>query len=241
MILSVAIVDDNLAVRGFRGVQNNKGQTGNLEGDSYRELRLLEEVDSTPELSQRHLARSLGIALGVANLLVRNLVKKGYIRTTRVGWKRWVYVLTPAGMSRKVQLTLGYIERFHDHYRRVRQLLREDLGTHTIRPDSCIAIYGATELAELMFLVLRDMGVTSIDVFDRQGTGGPFLGMPVQSLSALMPEQYVKVAVAFPGDSATPCQELYDRGVSPSQVITLLQDPTPNAVETDDRGAIDEG
>lgn len=223
-------------------MQNNKRQTGNLEGDSYRELRLLEEVDSTPELSQRHLARSLGIALGVANLLVRNLVKKGYIRTTKVGWKRWVYVLTPAGMSRKVQLTLGYIERFHDHYRRVRQLLREDLGTHTIGPDSRIAIYGATELAELMFLVLREMGVTRIDIFDdRRGIGTAFLGMPVQSLSALMPEQYVKVAVAFPGDPATPCQELYDLGVSPSQVITLLQEPTPIAVETDGSIGTDEG
>ncbi len=223
-------------------MQNNKRQTGNLEGDSYRELRLLEEVDSTPELSQRHLARSLGIALGVANLLVRNLVKKGYIRTTKVGWKRWVYVLTPAGMSRKVQLTLGYIERFHDHYRRVRQLLREDLGTHTIGPDSRIAIYGATELAELMFLVLREMGVTRIDIFDdRRGIGTAFLGMPVQSLSALMPEQYVKVAVAFPGDPATPCQELYDLGVSPLQVITLLQEPTPIAVETDGSIGTDEG
>ena len=58
-------------------MQKDKSHTGNLEGDSYRELRLLEEVDSTPELSQRHLARSLGIALGVANLLVRTLVKKG--------------------------------------------------------------------------------------------------------------------------------------------------------------------
>ena len=223
-------------------MQKDKSHTGNLEGDSYRELRLLEEVDSTPELSQRHLARSLGIALGVANLLVRNLVKKGYIRTTRVGWKRWVYVLTPAGMTRKVQLTLGYIERFHDHYRRVRQLLREDLGAHTISPDSGIAIYGATELAELMFLVLREMGVTRIDVFDdRPGVGGAFLGMPVQSLSALMPEQYVKVAVAFPGDSATLCQELYDLGVSPSQVITLLQEPTPMAVAKDGRIGTDEG
>ena len=241
MILTCPIVDNNLTVRESRRVQNNKGQTGNLEGDSYRELRLLEEVDSTPELSQRHLARSLGIALGVANLLIRNLVKKGYIRTTKVGWKRWVYVLTPAGMSRKVQLTLGYIERFHDHYRRVRQLLREDLGTHTIRPDSRIAIYGATELAEMMFLVLREMGVTRIDVFDRQGTGEAFLGMPVQSLSALMPEQYVKVAVAFPGDPATPCQELYDLGVSPSQVITLLQKPSPIVVKADVRIGTDEG
>ena len=222
-------------------MHDNKSHKGNLEGDSYRELRLLEEVDSTPEVSQRHLARSLGIALGVANLLVRNLVKKGYIRTTQVGWKRWVYVLTPAGMSRKVQLTLGYIERFHDHYRRVRQLLRADLGTHTIGPDSRIAIYGPTELAELMFLVLREMEVTRIDVFDRQGTCGTFLGMPVQSLSALMPEHYVKVAVAFPGDPTTPCQELYDLGVDPSQVITLLQKPSPIAVETDGRIGTDEG
>ncbi len=223
-------------------MQKNKSHTGNLEGESYRELRLLEEVDATPELSQRHLARSLGIALGVANLLIRNLVKKGYIRTTKVGWKRWVYVLTPAGMSRKVQLTLGYIERFHDHYRRVRQLLREDLGTHTIGPDSRIAIYGATELAELMFLVLREMGVTRIDIFDdRQGIGTAFLGMPVQGLGALVPEQYVKVAVAFPGDPATPCQELYDQGVSPSQVITLLQEPSPIAVQTDGRIGTDEG
>ena len=106
----------------------NDQPPGNLEGESYRELRLLEEVESTPELSQRHLAHKLGIALGVANLLVRNLVKKGYIRTRQVGWKRWVYVLTPAGVTRKVQLTMNYIERFHDHYRRVCALLREDLG-----------------------------------------------------------------------------------------------------------------
>ena len=49
----------------------------NLESTSYRELRLLEEVEVTPELSQRHLARTLGVALGVANLLIRNLVHKG--------------------------------------------------------------------------------------------------------------------------------------------------------------------
>ena len=51
---------------------NNNDRADSLEGGSYRELRLLEEVDSTPEVSQRHLARRLGIALGVANLLMRN-------------------------------------------------------------------------------------------------------------------------------------------------------------------------
>ena len=207
----------------------NNNHNGNLEGDSYRELRLLEEVDSTPQVTQRHLARSLGIALGVANLLVRNLVKKGYIKTTRVGWKRWVYVLTPAGVTHKVQLTLGYVERFHDHYRRVRELLKEDLSTYTIRPDSRIAIYGATELAEMMFLVLRDMGVTRIEIFDHPEPGETFLGMPIESITALEHDNYVKVAVAFPGDPGARCQELYDLGVSQDQVITLLQNPSPVA------------
>lgn len=221
-------------------MRNNK-HNGNLEGESYRELRLLEEVDATPQVSQRHLAHSLGIALGVANLLVRNLVKKGYIKTTRVGWKRWVYVLTPAGVTHKVQLTLRYVERFHDHYRRVRQLLREDLSAYTIGPDSRIAIYGATELAEMMFLVLRDMGVTRIEVFDRAGAGETFLGMPIKSVTDLAPEDYVKVAVAFSGDPGVYCQELYDLGVSQDQVITLLQKATPEAGSADSPVATDEG
>lgn len=207
----------------------NDQPPGNLEGESYRELRLLEEVDATPELSQRHLAHKLGIALGVANLLVRNLVKKGYIRTRQVGWKRWVYVLTPAGVTRKVQLTMNYIERFHDHYRRVRALLREDLSSHTIDTESRIAIYGTTELAELMYLVLRDMGVTRIDVFDTHHSDRTFLGMPVGSLDSIEPSDYVKVAVAFSEDVEARCQELYALGVSPSQVITLLQSPNQGA------------
>ena len=50
----------------------NKGE---LEESTYRELRLLEEVEIKPEVSQRHLANQLGVALGVANLLVKNLAK----------------------------------------------------------------------------------------------------------------------------------------------------------------------
>ena len=94
-----------------------------LEDDSYRELRLLEEVDETPDMSQRTLSHRLGVALGMTNLLIRNGAKKGYIRVTQIGWKRWAYVITPKGMARKLNLTMGYIERFIGHYQRVRLLL----------------------------------------------------------------------------------------------------------------------
>ena len=120
--------------------------------------------------------------VGVANLLVRTLTKKGYIRATQVGWKRWVYVLTPAGIARKANLTFGYVERFVDHYRRVRVLLRDDLGALAMDPESPIAIYGTTDLAELIYLALRDMGLTRIDFYDHEGRESDFLGMKVRNL-----------------------------------------------------------
>ena len=205
---------------------NNDKRVDGLEGGSYRELRLLEEVDSTPEVSQRHLAHRLGIALGVANLLLRNLAKEGYIRANRVGWKRWVYVLTPTGITWKVQLTLAYVDRFMDHYRRVRLLVRQDMCGLDMTPESRVAIYGTTELAELTYLALRDMGVTKIDFFDAANSGCRFLGVPVQSLESIDPNRYLKVMVAFATDTEARCQELYGFGVPSSQIFTLLQRPT---------------
>ena len=81
----------------------NQGEQESLEGPNFKELRLLEEVESSSEVSQRQLAGQLNIALGVANLIVRTLVRKGYLRASKVHWKRWVYVLTPAGIAHKVQ------------------------------------------------------------------------------------------------------------------------------------------
>ena len=205
---------------------NSDKRVDGLEGGSYRELRLLEEVDSTPEISQRHLANRLGIALGVANLLMRNLAKEGHIRANRVGWKRWVYVLTPSGITWKVHLTLAYIDRFMGHYRRVRLLVQQDMCGLDMAPDSRIAIYGTTELAELTYLALREIGVTKIDFFDTTNSSHRFLGVPVQPLESIDPNRYLKVMVAFAADTEVRCQELNGFGVPSSQIFTMLQRPT---------------
>jgi len=194
-----------------------------LESNSYRELRLLEEVEGTPDLSQRKLAHQLGIALGVANILVRNHAKRGYIRITRLGWRRWAYVLTPAGMARKISLTFAYIEGFVDHYRRVRSLLRDDLSGLTLSTESRVAILGTSELAELAYLALRDLGISDIDVFDRDSSGERFLGNLVPGLENMVPESYSKVLIADSGDTDELRDSLLARGVGGPQIVELLR------------------
>ena len=208
-------------------MRSDNEQTKGLEGASYKELRLLEEVSDTPDLSQRQLARRLGVALGVTNLLVRRMAANGYIKASQIGWRRWIYVLTPRGAARKVHLTLAYIDRFFEHYRRVRTSLRDELSVLTLNEESRVAIYGTTEFAEMVFMALRDLGVTEIEFFDRDSDSRRFLGTPVMSLDSLVPSQYSMVVVAASVNLEAKCKELRSFGVPASHIVL----PVPNSRE----------
>lgn len=200
-----------------------------LEAGSYKELRLLEEVQQTPEVTQRHLALKLGVALGVANALLRGLARKGYIRTTQVGWKRWVYVVTPAGVRRKVHLTYGYIESFLGHYKRVRTLLSEDLGNLPLGVDSMVAVYGTSELAEIVYLALQDIGINRVDFIEESPCADSFLGRPLRALESVSPDDYVKIIIAATRGIEQKVQLLGSIGIQESRIVGLLQQ---NLVET---------
>jgi len=172
--------------------------TENQEEDTYRELRLLSEVQAMPETTQRHLATSLRISLGLTNLLVHNVVRKGYLRIIRAGWRRSLYALTPTGFSRKVQLTTTYIRRYLDHYRWVRQILREELEPLGLNAESRVALYGTGEFAELVYLALKELGIEQLNVFAADSVPSTrFLGMPVHQVTALKLEDYDRVVVGL--------------------------------------------
>ena len=200
-------------------------QQDSTEISSNRELRLLSEVEVDPEVTQRALSKRMGIALGLTNLIMRNLVQKGYVRATATSWKRWLYTLTPDGLSRKVGLTVGYISRFLDHYHNVRQTLREELSPLALNEESSVAIFGTGEFAELVFLGLREIGIEEIDIFASEGAGGgKFLGMPVRDAATLRPEQYDRVVIGDLADWEPMVLELQKLGVAPDHMVTFFAD-----------------
>lgn len=176
-------------------MRSKNEQSGKAEDITYRELRVLEEIDQNPELTQRQLSRKMGVALGVGNLLLKNLAKKGFIKVTHLSWKRWIYVITPKGMTRKVNLTLSYIDSFLGHYKRVKNILKEDLNSLTLNKESKVAIIGTGELAELAYLALLDIGVDEIDMFGTEDDKTVFLGMDVIAMQNIEADDYSKIVV----------------------------------------------
>ena len=191
-----------------------------LPPSSYRELQLLSEIETNPEVTQRQLSRRMGIALGLTNVLLRNLAQKGYVRATQAGWKRWIYALTPEGFSQKIRLTVDYIHRVLHHYQSVRQTLREQMEPLSLNEESRVAIYGTGEFAELVYLGLKEFGITEIDIYEPGSPSGrTFLGMPVRGAAKLDPKEYDRVMVALlEGLGADP----ENLGVSPEKLVTFF-------------------
>lgn len=198
-------------------------QHDSLKVSAYRELQILSEVDNTPDVTQRLLSNRVGIALGLTNVLLRNLVQKGYIRVSNATWKRRLYTVTPEGFLHRAQLMVSYVHRVLNHYQRVRHTLREQLEPLALNAESRVAIYGTEEFAELVYLGLREIGIEEIDVYGPPNKSGTrFLGMPVHQISALRPQEYDRVAVAVLSDTESICSNIEELGVGPDRIVTFF-------------------
>ena len=152
-----------------------------MDVESRRDLQLLEALEQESRITQRTLVRRLGIALGLTNLYLKRLIRKGYVKCVTVSPNRLVYSLTPKGVSRKARLTYEFMKYSLDFYRDARQHLRRSLAQAVTRQQR-VAIYGTGDAAELVFLLTREMGLDLIAVFAPEA-GGQFLGHPVQPLA----------------------------------------------------------
>lgn len=87
-------------------------------------LRLLEQ---DPNLSQRALAKALGISLGKTHYVLQALLNKGLLKMRnfeRSDHKlAYSYLLTPAGMLEKARMTRDFLRRKEDEFQSLRQVI----------------------------------------------------------------------------------------------------------------------
>lgn len=92
-------------------------------------LKALRLLESNPDLSQRELAKALGVSLGKANYCVRALLDKGLIKMqnfrnsdNKLGY---AYLLTPAGIAAKAELTRNFLKIKTQEYEILKQEIEQ--------------------------------------------------------------------------------------------------------------------
>jgi DNA-binding MarR family transcriptional regulator len=150
-------------------------------------LGLLNAVHDNSAVTQRSVARELGIALGLANAYLKRCVKKGLIKVSQVPPNRYAYYLTPQGFAEKSRLTAEYLSYSFTFFRRARSQCEELFADCAERGRRRVALAGASELAEIATLVAREFDIELVAVLDGESAGQAFHGVPVLPRDASLP------------------------------------------------------
>ena len=212
-----------------------------MDVESRRDLQLLEALEQEATITQRTLAARLGIALGLTNLYLKRLIRKGYVKSVTVSPHRLVYSLTPKGISRKARLTYEFMKYSLDFYHDARRHLRRSL-LHAVSQQKRVAIYGTGDAAELVYLLIKEIGLELVAVFGAEsngasngseGSNGHFLGFPVMPVARPADVAYDVLVVAVLEKPAGTAKLLSRAGVPAAKMLMLRPDwPAPAAPAT---------
>ncbi|MFC1886236.1 MarR family EPS-associated transcriptional regulator [Thermodesulfobacteriota bacterium] len=98
----------------------------NAQEISYKLLKILSQ---DANLTQREIAKRIGISLGKANYCLSALAQKGFIKIQRFNESktkfRYLYMLTPKGIEEKARLTIRFFKYKLKEYEQIKRQIDE--------------------------------------------------------------------------------------------------------------------
>ena len=91
--------------------------------------RVMDLVHKNSNITQRELANKLGISLGSIHYCIKALIHKGWLKAgdfkQNPNKSRYLYLLTPMGITRKSKLAIDFLKRKKEEYQRLKSEIEE--------------------------------------------------------------------------------------------------------------------
>ena len=203
-------------------VQNVNKEHSSNESGHYRSLQILDELSGNDTLTQRDLSKRLGIALGLVNSYIKNLIAKGYITVKSIPPKRYTYYLTPNGFAEKTRLTYHLLQDYTRIYREARKNLKKLF--HQLQEDGKrkLVFAGADEVAEIAYITLQETAMELSGIVDEERSGKDFFGARIQSFETIQGMSYDCIVVTSYLKKEKIFKELLAHGVKESDIKVIF-------------------
>jgi DNA-binding MarR family transcriptional regulator len=130
--------------------------------DELRELSLLEQIESDPNVNQSTLANQLGVAVGTVNWHLKRLIAKGAVKVARAERKKLRYIITPEGIALRARLAVNYVETSLSLYRNTRQRVKERIVELRRAGHERVRISGGGDVADICRLTCLEAGIAVV-------------------------------------------------------------------------------
>jgi len=160
-----------------------KKKPGNLD---IRELAILEKLENNGHLTQRDLSKEVGIALGLVNHLLKKMVKKGWIKIKNIDAKKIRYLITPEGAMEKSSLLYKRVESTIHFYLDAKRVIKEKVEHLKGDGVKSVSIYGINHISEVLYIVLKELGLELGYVVDDNKKGEEWFGYKIVDMDEFL-------------------------------------------------------
>jgi DNA-binding MarR family transcriptional regulator len=139
---------------------------------------MFQVLEEKPDMTQRSLSSRLGIALGMTNTLLRRAGNQGLLKIKKNSANRLSYHLTQKGLVEKGRLMIDQIQKTLEFYSEARNMARKTLLRVKSEGFKKIAIYGSSNVSEIIYLTAKEVDLEVLAVVDEKKAPGKWLGLP---------------------------------------------------------------
>ena len=124
---------------------------------SDKELKIIEEIERNKGITQRELSKRAGISLGMVNISLRELAKKGYVKVRGMNKQSLEYVITPRGFSEKAKKSYRYFRNTLASLRKMKEKIQLLILTEYSKGARDFFILGDGELADIVEMSFKSL------------------------------------------------------------------------------------
>ena len=101
---------------------------------------VLKYIEANPSITQRELAKELGVSVGKANYCLKALIDKGWVKASNFKNSKkklaYFYILTPSGIEQKAKITVNFLKRKMNDYEELKQeieILKNEVSSNEFK------------------------------------------------------------------------------------------------------------
>jgi DNA-binding MarR family transcriptional regulator len=188
-------------------------------------LAVMDALANEEQVTQRELSRRTGLNLKKVNYCLHKLLEKGHVKFQRVvnnpDKRAYLYIMTPAGIKAKSNLTYRFLKFTLDFYNQVELKLRHSLVEMAAAGIRKIALCGTSEAAKIVLGLVEGYGIEIVGVLDREYVGARFNGLPLLQGEDMRDEEWDGVLITALEDLDEVEAQLRDWGLPEEKIWRL--------------------
>ena len=156
----------------------------------YKEYMILDMIEKNPNITQREMSKTIGIAVSMINDYLNIYEKDKLIKREKHSTKTVEYFVTKKGSERRKLLNIWYLKSSNNIYMQAKDNIISFLNQIIDRGFKKIILYGAGEVAEIMLQVMNDDNQIPLEVVaviddNKDRVGDKLVNIPIITLYEL--------------------------------------------------------